>query len=149
MPYFVLISTIIFLIAVKNDYRNTEIRRKLLQGIADLEEMAKWHGFTIRAIGAVRYLASCWGVDDINDNASSRDLTELLRPSSVIPDSICPDASILEMLQRIQPILSSNTPSLFSPFPMDRLSQDVLGLRLEKEGFTIALRDLIQGIQGS
>jgi hypothetical protein len=141
VPYFVLISTIIHLVAVKNDYSNTDTRQQLSQGISDLEEMAKCHGFALRAIDAVRYLAHRWGVDVSPDSTSRWNMTDISRRSSVLPDQFSPDVSILEALQSIQPVLSSKDPPLFSPFPMQGLPLVALSTQLEKEGFKMASQD--------
>jgi hypothetical protein len=139
VPYFVLISTIIHLIAVKNDHQSMETRQKLLQGISDLKEMAECHGFAFRAVGAVQYLASCWDIE-ISSDIISGVLPNLHGSSIVLSNPVRPDTSILEMLQNIQPVLSSNDSSL-SLFSMQGQSLDAFGQQLEKDGFTMACRD--------
>jgi hypothetical protein len=142
VPYFVLISTIIHLVAVKKDPSNIDTKQKLSQGISDLEEMAECHGFAVRAIDALQYLATRWGGDLSPANASSQagDLTDSRRSSSTLPDQFCPDVSILETLQSIQPVLSPEDPPLFSPFPMQGLPLVANGPHLEEEGFTLISR---------
>lgn len=143
VPYFVLISTIIHLVAVKTDHANDEIRQKLSQGISDLEDMAQCHGFASRAIDAVHYLANRWGLDTLFENRRGEAFVDARGATSILPDSICPDISILETLQSIQPVLSPSSTPLFSPFPMQGLPLVARGSQLEKEGFTLAPREPI------
>jgi hypothetical protein len=140
VPYFVLISAIIHLVAVKTDPSNSEVRGKLLQGISDLEEMAKCHAFALRAIDALRYLAYVWDVD-VSFSTGNRDLTDFYRLSSATPDQFSPDTSILQTLQSIQPVLSSKDHFLFSPFPTQGLPSVATGTQLEQGGFTVVSED--------
>jgi hypothetical protein len=138
VPYFVLISAIIHLFAVKTQASNKDARGKLSQGISDLQEMTQCHGFAFRAIDALRHLAHIWGVDIFPNGTNSRDLPDLPGPSPVLPDQFSPDISILETLQSIQPIISPKHHSLFSPFPMQGLPLVVLDTQREKDGFVLA-----------
>jgi hypothetical protein len=139
VPYFVLVSAIIHLVTVKTDPSNANVRGKLLKSISDLEEMSKCHAFALRAIDALRCLANLWGVEvSFNgDGGYSRDVTT---SSSASPDQFSPDIGILQLLQRIQPVLSSNDHPLFSPFPMQGLPSVALGAQMEQDGFTLASR---------
>ncbi|KAE9374026.1 hypothetical protein N431DRAFT_371392 [Stipitochalara longipes BDJ] len=140
VPYFVLISAIIHLVAVKTDPSDADKRNKLLQGISDLEEMAKCHAFAHRAIEALYYLAHIWVVD-FSINNSSKDPVNPEHTSSVSPDQFSPDISILQLLQRIQPVLSAGDHPLFSPFPMQGLPVVALGTQLKDGGFIIIPQD--------
>jgi hypothetical protein len=136
-----LISTIIHLVAVKDDHTNPEKQEKLSQGISDLKEMAECHGFALRGIEALRYLAHRWDVDVFSNHASSRDWRDLYRPTSILRDQFCPNISIFETLQSTDPVSSSMDHPLFLPFPMQGLLSVVLGTQLEKEGFMTDLRN--------
>jgi hypothetical protein len=62
VPFFVLTSAIIHSLALKIS-PTAEMKEKLLYKLASLEEMASYHGFALRAIDALRYLAGRWSVD--------------------------------------------------------------------------------------
>jgi hypothetical protein len=140
VPYFVLISAIIHLVAVKSDPSNANVKKKLLQGNSDLEEMAKCHAFALQAIDTLRYLAHIWDVD-FSFTTSNRDLTDFDRLSTVSPDQFTPDVSILQTLQSIQPVLSSKDHLLFYPFPIQGLPSVATGTQLEQGGFTVVSKD--------
>jgi hypothetical protein len=133
VPYFVLVSTIIHLVAVKNDPRNTDTRQKLSQGMSDLHEMAKCHGFALRALDAVRYMASRWGVEASHDVEGDRDMADISHGSTKIQGSSEPDVKILQTLQSIHPVISSQDHQLFSSFSSLPLFHS--DMKLENEAF--------------
>ncbi|KAH9206319.1 fungal-specific transcription factor domain-containing protein [Leptodontidium sp. 2 PMI_412] len=139
VPYFVLVSAIIHLVTVKTDPSDPNVRGKLLQSISDLEEMTRCHAFAFRAIDALRYLTHHWGVQ-VSFNGYGEYLRDVTSSSSASPDQFSPDIGILQLLQRIQPVLSSNDHPLFSPFPMQGLPSVALGAQMEQGGFTLASR---------
>ena len=138
VPYFVLISAIIHLVEIKITPSDRDKTDKLLQGISDLKEMAKCHAFADRAIDALHYLAQTWGVD-ISINKSSKDSVDYI--TFALPDQFSPDISILQLLQHIQPVLSSEDHPLFSPFPMQGLPVVALGSNLKDGGFAVVSQD--------
>jgi len=138
VPYFVFVSSVIHLIAVKNEPTNVEHRQRLVQGTLDLEEMAGWHGFALRALGTIRYLATCWNNSTTPSTKSGQPLEDPWESASGSSDSISADSSILEVLRSVQPILSPN--GLYYT-PSKNLSQDVSSSQLEEGGFTIASKD--------
>ena len=134
VPYFVLIATIIHLVAIKDDHSNFDARSRLLQGISDLEEMARCHGFAVRAVIALRFLARRWDIDVPPDDRQKQESTEIDPPSSGIPERFSSDINILQILQSIQPVISSTDPHLFSPFPFQGLPLTALRTQLVEEG---------------
>ncbi|RDW56823.1 hypothetical protein BP5796_12890 [Coleophoma crateriformis] len=140
-PYFVLVSTIIHLVAVKNNHLTDEMTKNVLQGIADLEEMAKCHGFALRAIEAIKHLSRRWRVNLSPQNTGDEVLSDMSRDLSHLtlglPDQFSLDLSVLETLQSIQPVLSSQDPPLFSPFPMQGLPHIAPQTELEEKGFQV------------
>jgi hypothetical protein len=134
VPYFVLISTIIHLVAIKDEHSNFDARPRLLQGISDLEEMAQCHGLAVRAIDALRYLARRWGIDVPPGGTENQNLKQNGLRSSAVPEQFSPDISILQILQSIQPVIASTDPHLLSPFPLQGLPLTALRSQLVEEG---------------
>lgn len=126
VPYFVLIATIIHMVAVEADNPDDNARKRLLEGISHLEEMSKCHGFALRAISALRYLARRWKVD-LSPEVGDPDVSEMDNTASAAPGQFYPDYTILQTLQSLQPILSSRDPQLFSSVPTQGLPNNALG----------------------
>ncbi|KUJ06576.1 uncharacterized protein LY89DRAFT_603076 [Mollisia scopiformis] len=128
VPYFVLQSSIIHLIAIKMDSSNIDARMKLEQGIRDLEAMGSCHGFALRAIEALSVLAVRWEVDvQFAQNES---------PNSDLMDYFSADVPTLGRVHSIGSD-SEGEPFLFSPFPLQGLPCLGVGELLERDGFTM------------
>ncbi|KAA8567599.1 hypothetical protein EYC84_008074 [Monilinia fructicola] len=135
VPHFILASSIIHLVTLGNTKKGTE---KVLQGIADLEDMANCHGFSRRACDILRHLARKWNIDVPNNSEEESEPSTLefqARPSSVSLNQFCTTVDESDMMRGIGLAGDEENP-LFWPFPMQgRPLMAYNGDSLEKLGF--------------
>lgn len=135
VPHFILASSIIHLVTLGNTKKGTE---KVLQGIADLEDMANCHGFSRRACDILRHLARKWNIDVSNNSEEESEPSTLefqARPSSVSLNQFCTTVDESDMMRGIGLAGDEENP-LFWPFPMQgRPLMAYNGDSLEKLGF--------------
>ncbi|KAE8445252.1 hypothetical protein EG329_013624 [Mollisiaceae sp. DMI_Dod_QoI] len=131
VPFFVLQSSIIHLLGLKHNPSDTSVRQKFSQGISGLKEMARCHGFALRAIDVVQYFARHWKVDvDDEIGTSSRDFDR-----AALLDFFSVDVGALGLLQSVDTELAEEILPLFSPFPMQGIPMMKMGGEVEKDGF--------------
>lgn len=115
------------MVAVKADNLDADANQRLAEGVSYLEEMSECHGFALRAISALRYLAQRWEIVLSPELPEDQAISEMGQTSSAAQEKFYPDVTILQTLQSLQPILSSRDPQLFSSVPTQRLPNTTLG----------------------
>jgi len=129
----VLQACVIHLVSLKTNSGNEDSRGQIEQGIRDLEEMGRCHGFAERGIEVVRFLAGRWGVGvnvGVGDGKREGDGEGL--------DLFSADVRLLDGVQRVEGMAKREGEegvNLFSPFPLQGLPFLRLGGGLEREGF--------------
>jgi hypothetical protein len=135
VPYFVLTASIAHLVTLGNSRGGPE---KLKQGISDLKEMTICHGFAIRGLDILKYLAVHWGIDVSLDEegVSERDTKDLCQPSSTSFNQFCPNVASVDIVNGIGPASQHDNP-LFWPFPLQGRPLLDVGMKLESAGFKL------------
>ncbi|KAI9648945.1 hypothetical protein NHQ30_001511 [Ciborinia camelliae] len=135
VPHFILAASITHLVTLGNNKTGTE---KVLQGIADLKDMAICHGFSGRAFNILRHLAKKWSIEvpgDSKNEVGSDTLYYQDRPSSVSLNQFCTKVDESDMMRGIGLANEEENP-LFWPFPMQgRPLMAFIGDNLGKLGF--------------
>jgi len=94
VPYFVLTSTIAHLVTHGSGHSGPQ---QLTQGIADLTDMTRSHGFAVRARDILMFLAAHWGVEIKWQDGDGRDHKALCRPRSASLNLFCPNIENIDM----------------------------------------------------
>ncbi|ESZ95156.1 hypothetical protein SBOR_4456 [Sclerotinia borealis F-4128] len=137
VPHFLLVASITHLVTLGNTKIGTE---KVTQGITDLKDMAKCHGFSSRACNILRHLARKWNIavpDDNEEQTEPDTLDAQARPSSVSFNQFCTEVDGSDMMRGIG-VANAEEDPLFWPFPMQgRPLMAYKGDSLEKLGFEL------------
>jgi len=132
VPYFVLTSSIAHLIGFGNSKAGPE---KLKQGIEDLKEMSRCHGFADRALEILHFLIRHWDVGGIFEDGGEDEAT-ICKPKSTSLNLFCPNVSSFDMITGLGPIEKGANP-LFWPFPLQGRPLLNLQPHLENSGFRV------------
>lgn len=132
VPYFVLTSSIAHLIGFGNSKAGPE---KLKQGIEDLKEMSRCHGFANRALEILHFLIRHWDVGGTFEDGGEDEAT-ICKPKSTSLNLFCPNVSSFDMITGLGPIEKGANP-LFWPFPLQGRPLLNLQPHLENSGFRV------------
>ena len=138
VPYFVLTSTIAHLVTHGSGLSGPQ---QLTQGIADLTEMTRSHGFAVHARDILVFLAAHWEVEVKWTDGEGRDHKALCRPRSMRTNQFCPNIENIDTKStfrlRTEDEEDEEENPLFWPFPMQGRPLLGLGPLLREAGFLI------------
>jgi hypothetical protein len=129
LPFICFASTVFQIAVFHDEPTNPGSKEELLQNIADLKDMRSSHGFAIRALSIIRFLAGVWKIDFLMEEISEGKLLQ------DIADQFSPLIGGILMMENIKRVSSMSEDPLFAPFPEQGLPSLAVGSQLEENGF--------------
>ena len=107
-----------------------------MQNISDLKEMTSCHGFAVRALDVLQFLAKTWEVDGIFENTDEGQRPPNdFEPIIILMSQLSPLTGSISMMHNIVPWPSQGEDPALGPFPIQ--GRPIIGLNsnLEEDGF--------------